>query len=273
MSNFAQNLSRIRRQQGLTQQDLAERLSLTFQAVSKWENGQSMPDLEQLTLMADLFSVSTDTLLGHTPRTASGQYESRYGQDGYYWGLEPSSMCYEVMKLLPPTRPLRVLDAGCGEGKDAVFFARNGYDVTAFDISEAGIAKARRLADACGVHVNLFRADILDFRPADEYDIIFSSGVLHYIPQPLRKDIFESLQAHTAPGGVHALNAFVQKPFIPEAPDEDAPAWLWRSGELAGLYADWRFHRFEEQIFDCESGGTPHQHCMDIIIAQKPLPN
>lgn len=272
MPVFAQNLSRIRRQQGLTQQDLAERINLTFQAISKWETGQSMPDLEQLIRLADLLCVSADTLLGHTPRTPSGQYQQRYDQDGYYWGVAPSSMCYEVMRLKPPSRPLRVLDIGCGEGKDAVFFARNGYEVTAFDIAESGIDKARRLADACGVNVNFFRADLMDFRPDGEYDIVFSSGVLHYIPDALRAEILQSYQECTAPGGIHALNAFVRKPFIPDAPDENAPAWLWRSGELAMLYTDWRFHRLTEEIFDCQSGGIPHQHCMDAIIAEKSFP-
>lgn len=269
MTLFPQNLSRIRKQLGLTQQDLAEKLNLTFQAVSKWETGQSMPDLQQLTRLADLFSVSADTLLGHTPQISSGQYGPRYSQDAYYWGLAPSSMCYEVMKLLPPTRPLRLLDIGCGEGKDAVFFARNGYDVTAFDIAESGLAKARRLADACGVQVNLIHADLLTFRPDGEYDVIFSSGVLHYIPEHLRSEILQSYQTKTSVGGIHAMNAFVRKPFISDPPDEESPAWPWRSGELAGLYADWRFHRFTEEIFDCDSSGIPHQHCMDAIIAQR----
>lgn len=271
MSSFSQNLSRLRRQQGLTQQALAESLSLTFQAISKWETGQSLPDLEQLTRLADLFRVSTDTLLGHTPRISSGQYGPRYSQDTYYWGLAPSNMCYEVMKLLPPTRPLRVLDIGCGEGKDAVFFARNGYNVTAFDIAQSGLDKARQLADACGVTLNLFRADLTDYRLDDEYDIIFSSGALHYIPAPLRAEIIADYQSHTAPGGIHALNAFVRKPFIPDPPDEDAPAWPWRSEELAALYADWQFHRFREDIFDCTSGGILHQHCMNTLLAERIL--
>lgn len=269
MTHFSENLSRIRRQHGMTQQDLAEKLNLTFQAISKWETGQSLPNLEQLTCIADLFRVTTDTLLGHTPNISSGQYGPRYSQDAYYWGLAPSSMCYEVMKLLPPTRPLRVLDVGCGEGKDAVFFARNGYDVTAFDIAESGLAKAQRLADACGVQINLIHADLLTFRPDGEYDILFSSGVLHYIPQPLRAEILRSYQEHTSVGGIHAMNVFVRKAFIPEPPDEDAPAWPWRSGELAGHYADWRFHRFTEEIFDCQSSGILHQHCMDAAIAEK----
>lgn len=269
MFNFPQNLSRIRKQQGLTQQDLAEHLNLTFQAISKWETGQSLPDLMQLTCLADYLGVSADTLLGHTPIVPSTQYERKYSGESYYWGLVPSSMCYEVMRLKPPTRRIRVLDIGCGEGKDAVFFARNGYEVTAFDIAESGLSKGRRFAEACGVNVNFFRADLMDFRPDEEYDIVFSSGVLHYIPEPLRAEILQSYQAHTAPGGIHALNAFVHKPFIPAPPDEEAPAYPWKSGELALLYSDWRFHRFSEEIFDCDSSGIPHQHCMDVIIAEK----
>ncbi|WP_286119110.1 class I SAM-dependent methyltransferase [Thermoactinomyces sp. DSM 45891] len=58
----------------------------------------------------------------------------------------------------------KLLDIGCGEGRNAVFFARNGYDVTAFDISDAGIEKTKRLADHVGVEVNVFKADLLDFR-------------------------------------------------------------------------------------------------------------
>lgn len=267
---FAQNLARLRRQKGLTQADLAEQLSLTFQAISKWETGQSLPDLNQATHLADILSVSLDTLLGHTPCVKhTTQYERKYDRSDYYWGLEPNSMCYEVMRLKPPVRPLRVLEIGCGEGKDAVFFARNGYTVTAFDLTSSGLDKARRLADACGVHVAFFQADVLDYRPEGEYDIVFSSGVLHYIPEPLRRELLESYQAHTASSGLHALNVFVRKPFLPSPPDEETPATLWRSGELAGLYADWRFHRFTEEIFDCDSSGIPHQHCMDAIIAEK----
>ena len=43
------------------------------------------------------------------------------------------------MRIKPPVKPYKVIDIGCGEGKDAVFLARNGYDVTAFDVSEQGL--------------------------------------------------------------------------------------------------------------------------------------
>ncbi len=72
------------------------------------------------------------------------------------WSM-PNEMCMEVLRRYYPTRPLRLLEVGCGEGKDAVFFARNGYQVTAFDVTESGIEKARRLADIHQADIDFFR--------------------------------------------------------------------------------------------------------------------
>lgn len=63
-------------------------------------------------------------------------YDEKYKREGYYWGKEPSSSCFKVLELKPPVEKLKLLVVGCGEGKNNVFFARNGYDVTAFDLSE-----------------------------------------------------------------------------------------------------------------------------------------
>ncbi len=58
---------RLRKEHGMTQEQLANALGISFQAVSKWENGISSPDLSTLPLLADLFSVSVDQLLGRQP--------------------------------------------------------------------------------------------------------------------------------------------------------------------------------------------------------------
>ena len=49
---------------GLTQDQLAEKLGVTAQAVSKWENDQSCPDITMLPKLADIFGITTDALLG-----------------------------------------------------------------------------------------------------------------------------------------------------------------------------------------------------------------
>ena len=270
MNAIGKNILKMRKELGFTQEELAGRLNVSFQAVSKWENGVTIPDVSTLPLIANVLGCSIDSLLGYAAEKKTiSDYERRYDSDEYYWGVKPSDMCYEVMKLLPPTKPVRILDIGCGEGKDAVFFAKNGYRVSAFDITQTGIEKAKRLAEKHRADVNFFKADILDFRLENEFDVLFCSGVLHFVPNELRSEIFGNYISHTAAGGIHAMNVFVNKPFIPAPPDKDNNRYQWDSGELFGFYTDWKIRRCDEVIFDCMSGGIPHQHCMDIVISEK----
>ena len=259
-----------RKRLGLTQQALANELNISFQAISKWENGTSCPDIDLLPAIASVLQTSVDSLLGYEA-VINSDYEKRYQCDGYYWGLEPNQLCYDIMRLKPPTKPLKVLDIGCGEGKDAVFLARNGYIVEAMDATDHGIEKGRQLADNYGVSVDFFKADIRDFRLKSNYDIIFCSGVMHFISPEFRNDIFQNLKEHTNENGINVMNIFVEKPFIP-VPDNKKNGidrFRWKSGEVFTYYHDWLLHRIEEIIFDCNSGGVPHQHCTNIVIAEK----
>lgn len=253
---------------GYTQQTLADKLNVSFQAVSKWENGTNYPEVDMLPMIAKALDTSIDSLLGYKSLIHS-DYDKRYDMEDYYWGITPNSLCYEVMKLRPPVKPLKVLDIGCGEGKDAVFFARNGYIVTAFDLSETGIEKGKRLADRCNTYVDFFKADITDFRATEMYDIVFSSGVFHFIQPEIRGELISNLKEYINKNGIHVMNVFVEKPFVKVPPDKDSNRFPWKSGELFTHYHDWKLHKMEEIIFDCNSGGIPHQHCMDIMIAEK----
>lgn len=129
-------ISKKRKELGLTQNQLAQMLNISFQAVPKWENGTAYPDIAMLPKLASALNTTVDALVSYSGVTAD--YDKRYSTEEYYWGLMPNRICYDIMKLLPPVKSYRVLDIGCGEGKDAVFFARCGYAVTAFDISETG---------------------------------------------------------------------------------------------------------------------------------------
>jgi tellurite methyltransferase len=197
-------------------------------------------------------------------------YDQKYASEEHYWTLRPSSSCFEVLKCMPPDRRLRLLDVGCGEGRNAVFFARNGYRVTAFDLSAEGVKKTRELAQKVGVTVDAFEADLNTFRLAEPFDVVFSTGVLHSSDPGRRDEIMTNYQAHTREGGLHVLSVFVAKPFIPPAPDRDPNASPWRSGELLRYYADWRIEWCLEEIFDCLSSGVPHQHAVNRVAARKP---
>lgn len=265
--NIGANIMNKRKALGYTQQALADKLNISFQAISKWENGTNYPDTDMLPLIASALETSIDSLLGYQS-FVNADYNKRYDIEDYYWGLTPNRLCYEIMKLRPPVRPLRVLDIGCGEGKDAVFLARNGYIVTAFDLSDTGLEKGKKLAAKCNTHVNFLKANVSDFCMAENYDIVFSSGVFHFIRPEIRDEVVANLKEHTNKGGIHAINVFVDKPFVAVAPDKDTNRFRWKSGELFMQYHDWMLHKTEEIIFDCNSGGVPHQHCMDVMIAE-----
>ncbi len=196
-------------------------------------------------------------------------YDERYEQSGYYWGKLPSQSCYRVLQMLPPDRPLRLLDIGCGEGRNAVFFSRNGVQVTAFDTSTRGIEKTKQLAADAGVKVEAFVADINEFRLTESFDVLFSTGVLQYVPPEQRKDLFTNYRRYTSPGGLNVFSVFVKKPFIGEAPDAEKTAYKWISGELLTYYHDWKIEYCTEDIFDCNSSGIPHRHAVNRIIARK----
>ncbi|MDR3086166.1 MAG: helix-turn-helix domain-containing protein [Christensenellaceae bacterium] len=263
------NIARGRKEQGLTQEQLAAKLGISYQAVSKWETEQTMLDISLLPTLARLLNVSVDKLLGYDATSYDlSPYEDRYRKEEYFWGLEPSTMCLKVLELLPPSRPLKLLDIGCGEGKDAVFFARCGYEVSAFDISDAGIEKAKRLADKAQVPLRAFKANLWDYRLEEKFDILYSSGVLEYIKPELRDEIMGNYKSQVSDGGLAALHVFVNKPFIQRVPGKERVSWLWKSGELFTFFHDWLIEQCTEYVFDCHSSGIPHQHAANRLFAR-----
>ena len=90
--NMGKRITDKRKALGLTQQTLAEKLNISFQAVSKWENGTSYPDVTMLPGLASVLQTSVDSLLGY-PLQSLTEYDRIYNADGYYWGVSPNELC------------------------------------------------------------------------------------------------------------------------------------------------------------------------------------
>lgn len=84
---FGEKLFKLRKEKGLSQEDLAEKLNTTRQAISKWENGQGFPETEKLLMIGNVFEVSVDYLLKDTVEqkheNEQGYYVSREMAEGY----------------------------------------------------------------------------------------------------------------------------------------------------------------------------------------------
>lgn len=200
------------------------------------------------------------------------QYEKFYEGEDYYWGMEPADFLDEIIaKTANRGKRMKVLDIGCGEGKDAVYMAQKGYDVTAFDVTESGIRKTKFLATQRGVEINAFIADINTFEIHDHFDIIYSTGTIQYLQDKNIDAFFEKIKAMTSANGYNYFNVFVEKPFLELPQDWDKEETMWKTGDLFKHYSDWRIHKIDEVIFEDTSGGSKHFHCMDTILAEKPL--
>jgi tellurite methyltransferase len=149
-------------------------------------------------------------------------------------------MAFKILDLLPPLeRTPKVLEIGCGEGGTAIFLARNGYDVTAFDLSAVGVSKTKEHAAKCGVNINVFQADVNEYIPTENFDVIFSSGTIQYLLPEKRASFVNAIQEHTTNLGINVLHTFVSKPFVDIAPDAESNEHLWASGELLLMYKSW----------------------------------
>jgi len=181
----------------------------------------------------------------------------------YIWGTEASSFAREVSALLPPGA--RVLDLGCGEGRDSVFFASCGFEVTGVDVSLAGLRKAERLARERGFKVRWLHGDMAHLPFDGAFDLVYSCGAIHYVSRRERARLFPRLKALTLPGGYHACIVFTDRAIYREK-GEIIDYFI--PGELARLYANWLIPRIEEQTIACSQDGTPHHHSVEVVIAR-----
>lgn len=197
-------------------------------------------------------------------------YDHRYLEQEHYWGNAISEMAVSIVELHPSMgKNLKVLEIGCGEGTNAVFLAKNGYDVTAFDLSKTAVEKTNKLANQNDVRISTFIADINDYLPVEKFDIVFSSGTLQYLTPGKRANFIEAIKQCTNVGGLHVLHTFAHKAYVPLAPDAEASEFLWQSGELLQMYQEWKIERFVEEVKSCNSGGTSHEHAHNRIWARK----
>ncbi len=184
----------------------------------------------------------------------------------YIWGTAPSAFAEEVSAFLHPGA--RVLDLGCGEGRDSVFFAAAGCDVTGVDLSLAALRKAERLARARGVGIQArwVQGDLARVRLDPPFDLVYSCGSIHYVPRRTRGRLFASLSALTGEGGYNAHVVFTDRAIYVEKGeviDYFAP------GELAGVYAGWLILRHGELMIACSQDGTPHRHSAEQVVARR----
>lgn len=114
------------------------------------------------------------------------------------WGTEPNQFLAEFAAGLSPRR---VLDLGCGQGRNSVWLAKQGHTVAGVDQSEVGLGQSRRLAEQHGVQAEFVLADLAgEWTPPPECCDLVVLSYLQLPPGP-RRTVHAKAAAALAPGG------------------------------------------------------------------------
>ena len=140
----------------------------------------------------------------------------------------------EVLAAQPLITKGRVLDLGSGEGRNSLYLASLGYDITSLDWNVPSLQKLQDVASQEGLSLEVEPYDIecADI-PGGQYDWIISTVVLMFLHEEVIPDVIENMQSHTASGGYNLIVAAMST--------EDAPCpvnfpFTFKEGELQANY-------------------------------------
>jgi ubiquinone/menaquinone biosynthesis C-methylase UbiE len=161
-----------------------------------------------------------------------------------YSGPNPQ-LAAEVAHLTPG----EALDAGCGDGDDAIWLAQNGWSVTAADISQVALDRAASVAAALGLSAITWRqADLVQTPPsAQSYDLVSSHFM--QLPTPLRETAMRGLAAAVKRGGTLLIVAHDPSDLDKNAGRWPIPEYYATAEEFAALFDrhQWEMERVESR--------------------------
>lgn len=193
MMNF--KLAELRKKHGITQQELGDILCVSYQTISKWENGIVYPDITMLPRISGYFGVSVDALLGLEPLddsyTPSNSGKAEYWEKRLeYLKRTRKTMWNEdyirflVRDVWKINRPITILDCGCGYGSLGILLMPllpKGSKYVGVDFSRTMIEAAEETFHELGIQASFFISDIMEYVPNHQYDMVVSQAVLRHV--------------------------------------------------------------------------------------------
>jgi len=134
-------------------------------------------------------------------------WDERFSEPGFAYGTDPNGFLSSVAERIPKGHVLSLAE---GEGRNAVYLAGLGHEVTAVDTSSVGLAKAEGLARERGVSITTVNADLAEFviEPGFWQGIV---SIYCHLPLPIRTALHRRCVAGLAPGGVFILEGFTPR--------------------------------------------------------------
>jgi SAM-dependent methyltransferase len=192
----------------------------------------------------------------------SAEWDERYATADRIWSGDPNGALMHEVADLPPGR---ALDVGCGEGADALWLASKGWDVTALDVSEVALNRARSHADAAGVNIIWVHSGLLAANlPDDGFDLVSAQyPALRRTPED---EAEHALIDAVAPGGtLLVVHHDVSDPTHALENGFDPHDWVGPRDVADLLGSDWQIEVNEVRTRTITGGAGAH-HPLDVVL-------
>lgn len=152
-------------------------------------------------------------------------------------GPSQDLLASKLLDRLKPVAGKRILELGCGQGADAVRFARRGAQVIACDLSPIAVDKAR--TRAAGLDISFHVHDMLSGMPAHRVHAVYSHLGLHYFSPGETARLFAAIAAATLPGGLlaFAVKSVADPYFSQSEPVGDCVFVRTRKGKIRHFFS------------------------------------
>jgi 2-polyprenyl-3-methyl-5-hydroxy-6-metoxy-1,4-benzoquinol methylase len=192
-------------------------------------------------------------------------WDDRYQGEGLLWTDRPNRFLVAEVSGLQPGR---ALDLACGEGRNAVWLAEQGWQVTGVDFSCVALEKARRLAEKRGVAADWICADLLEYTPSRE---AFELVILFYVQLPAdqRREILSRAASAVAPGGTFLLVAHAPENLERGYGGPRNPAVLYGAEEVLPALEGFEIERAGPVMRPIESGGETREAIDTLVRARR----
>ena len=200
----------------------------------------------------------------------SGGYDDGYRRSPCFWGKEPGSLVRALLSECPNLSNTKVLDLGCGEGKNAFALANAGAEVVAVECSEAALRNG--MAQLSHPNIQWVHSDANSYlSSAKDFDIVVMYGLLHCLSDAANiESCIRLAKQRTRAGGQHIVVAFNDGPHDLSAHPELSPTLVSHEHYLR-QYADCEIVRSEDAIIreTHPHNGIEHFHSISRIWARR----
>ena len=200
---------------------------------------------------------------------SSAFWDERYATGDYIFGTAPNRFLEsQAERIRPGMQALSIAD---GEGRNGVWLAEQGAKVHAVDFSAAALEKARKLAAARGVTMEIEQADVLNWNwPQAAYDLV-AAIFIQFAPPPERDRIVAGIRRCLKPGGLLILQGYTPKQVEFGTGGPPHAANMYTAELLRDWFGDWDILHLAEHESVIREGS--HHHGMSALIdlvARKP---